>query len=263
LVHRYRFLLRRKWVILTALVAIGVIAMVWAGFWQLRRLHGRQAVNREVRDRTAAAISPVSQWLTVDEPLSDAQRDAEWRVVQATGTYDPAGEVLIRNRSYNGAPGYHVVTPLRLADGTALLVNRGWIPISTEVGQAPASPPPPTGTVTVEGRLRATQERGTFGPTDPSAGVLTELARGDIARLRQQLTYPVLPAYLELTAQAPPPSEPLPRLIPLPELDDGPHFAYAVQWFIFTACAIVGWVLVVRRQVKQDERAAAKATLDA
>ena len=48
-VQRYGFLLRRKWVILTVLVVIGTFAMVWAGFWQLRRLHGRQAVNHEIR----------------------------------------------------------------------------------------------------------------------------------------------------------------------------------------------------------------------
>ena len=257
--QRYGFLLRRKWVILTVLVVIGTFAMVWAGFWQLRRLHGRQAMNSEIRARTEAVVSPASQWLHAGESVDEAKRDAEWRVVQATGTYDPAGQVLIRNRSFDSAPGYHVVTPLRLADGSALLVNRGWIPISTEVGKPPDIPAPPTGTVTVEGRVRGTQERGAFGPTDPSNGVLTELARVDVARLRQQLTYPVLPAYVELTAQEPAPSQPLPRLIPLPELDDGPHFAYAVQWFIFSTLAVVGWVLVVRRQLKQDERDAAKA----
>ena len=56
--------------------------------------------------------------------------------------------------------------------------------------------------MTVEGRARATQERGAFGPSDPGEGVLTELARVDIARLRQQLPYPVLPAYLELDGPA-------------------------------------------------------------
>lgn len=257
--QRYRFLLQPRWVILTVLVAAAIVGMLWAGFWQVRRLHERQSLNATVRARAMATASPVEQWLTPSLSLDGAKRDVEWRVLQASGTYDTAAQVLIRNRSYEGAPGYHVVTPLRLADGTALLVNRGWVPISPQVASLPAVPAPPSGTVTVEGRARATQERGAFGPSDPSEGVLTELARVDIARLRQQLTYPVLPAYVELTAQAPEVTQPLPRLLPLPDLDDGPHLAYAVQWFIFSALGVVGWVLVVHRQVKQDQRAAARA----
>ena len=180
--------------------------------------------------------------------------------MQATGTYDPAGQVLIRNRSFDSAPGYHVVTPLRLADGSALLVNRGWIPISTEVGKPPDIPAPPTGTVTVEGRVRGTQERGAFGPTDPSDGVLTELARVDVARLRQQLTYPVLPAYVELTAQEPAPSPAAPPPHPAPRARRRPPLRRTrSSGSSSPCCAVVGWVLVVRRQLKQDERDAAKA----
>ena len=115
--QRYRFLLRRKWVILTVLVALAVVGMVWAGFWQLRRLHERQSLNATVRARTEAAASPAEQWLSPDQSFGDAKRDAEWRVLQATGTYDTANQVLVRNRSFDGAPGYHVVTPLRLPDG--------------------------------------------------------------------------------------------------------------------------------------------------
>lgn len=245
--------------ILTVLVAVAVVGMLWAGFWQLRRLHERQTLNATVRARATASASPAEQWLAPTQSLDGAKRDVEWRVLQASGTYDTAAQVLIRNRSYDGAPGYHVVTPLRMADGTALLVNRGWVPISPQVGSLPAVPDPPSGTVIVEGRARATQERGAFGPTDPGEGLLTELARVDIARLRQQLPYDVLPAYIELTAQEPAVTQPLPRLLPLPDLDDGPHLAYAVQWFIFSALGVLGWVLVVRRQVKQDERDAARA----
>ena len=68
-------------------------------------------------------------------------------------------QVLIRNRSYQGQPGFHVVTPLQLADGRALLVNRGWIPL-TEDGSTPTPPAPPSGPVVVTGRARAVAAAG-------------------------------------------------------------------------------------------------------
>jgi cytochrome oxidase assembly protein ShyY1 len=260
--RRYRFLATPRWVILTVLVAAAMFGMIWAGFWQLRRLHGREASNALVEQRGATPAQPVTQWLQPNESFSQAQTDTEWRNLSATGTYDVADQVLIRNRSYQGDPGFHVITPLKLADGTAVLINRGWVPLPSQVGASPIVPAPPTGTVSVIGRARATQERGIFGPHDPPTGVLTQMARVDIGRLQRQLPYTVLPAYLELTDQKPAVTGDLPALVPLPELDDGPHLSYAIQWFCFTALAAIGWVLVVRRQLRTDAKRAAKVAAE-
>jgi cytochrome oxidase assembly protein ShyY1 len=249
------FLVKPRWLVLTVLVVVATVAMVLAGFWQLRRLDERRGHNAVIRARTAAPAVAAGDVLRAGQPLGEAGAAVEWQTLTATGTYDAERGVLVRNRSLDGAPGYHVVTPLVLGDGTALLVNRGWIPLSPAAGQSPQAPPPPTGEVTVEGRARATQERGALGPRDPADGVLTEVARVDVARLAQQLPYPVLPAYVELTGQTPDPSSPLPRLIRPPELDEGPHLAYAVQWFIFASLAVIGWVVLVRRQVRSNQRA--------
>ena len=74
----------------------------------------------------------------------DARRGPGGRGVAAAwrprGTYDTGAEVLIRNRSLDGAPGYHVVTPLVMADGTAVLVNRGWVPAEPRGGRRPRGP---------------------------------------------------------------------------------------------------------------------------
>jgi cytochrome oxidase assembly protein ShyY1 len=250
----FRFLLKPRWLILTALVLVLVVVMINLALWQVRRLDERRDRNALIEARQVEQPIAVEQLLRVDEPIADARREAEWRTVEATGTYDAAAEVLIRNRSLDSAPGYHVVTPVVLPDGTALLVNRGWIPIGDQPGVAPAVAPPPTGQVTVIGRTRGSQERGAIGPTDPADGTLAQLARVDVARIDQQVPYRLLPAYVELIDQQPAPSQPLPRLLPPPELDDGPHFAYAVQWCIFTVLAVVGWVVLVRRQVLQDRR---------
>ena len=188
---------------------------------------------------------------------------AEWTTVTATGTFDPSQQVLIRNRSYQGQPGYHVVTPLEQADGTALLVNRGWVPLEGDDGELDV-PPPPAGDVTVTGHVRPSQRKGRFfSPTDPADGTLDQLYRVDVPRVAQQVPYPLLPVYVELISLDPPAGEasgagstvasPVP--IPPPEQDDGPHLSYAGQWVLFAACAVAGWVIVVRaRQARAPHR---------
>src|SRR5262249_34590664 len=147
----------------------------------------------------------------------------QWRTLSATGTYDVGHEVLIRNRSYQGQPGFHVVTPLKLADGRALLVNRGWVPL-TEDGSTPKPPPPPAGSVTGTGPARATQERGPFfSPRDPPEGTLQQLYRVDVPRIAQQTPYPLISDYVELLTSTPAGGDDQPVLVPAPELDDGPH----------------------------------------
>jgi surfeit locus 1 family protein len=244
----YRFLLKPRWIAFHLLVIALMVAMVNLAFWQLRRLDEKKAFNALVRSRSAAAVVPLDVLVPVGADAS-AVPPVEWRTVRAIGRYDATGQVLIRSRSLGGRPGYHVVAPLVLADGRALLVNRGWIPIGTDPKAPPAPPAPPGGEVTVDGRLRASQHKGTFGASDPATGTLSALNRVDVPRLARQLPSPVVPAYVELTGQEPSAGA-LPTPIPLPALNEGPHLSYAVQWFVFTICAAVGWVLVVRKSAR-------------
>jgi cytochrome oxidase assembly protein ShyY1 len=232
--------------------------MINLALWQLRRLHERQSFNDQVRTRTAAAAQPYDAVIPPGTTV-DGARPQEWKTVTATGTFDTGAQVLIRNRSLDGAPGFHVVTPLRRPDGSAVLVLRGWIPLTTSNSTVPDVPPPPAGTVTLTGRVRPTQNPGALAARDPATGILGTLARVDIPRIQQQTAYPVAPAYVEMLSSTPAPAAALPALVPLPTLDDGPHLSYAVQWCIFSACAVVGWVLVVRKSAKARDQAAAKA----
>ena len=243
----YRFLLKPRWIAFHVLVLALMVTMVNLGFWQLRRLDERRTANHEISDRTAAPVA------AIDELPADPHA-AEWRRVTVSGVWDPAGQVLIRNRSLDGRPGLHVVTPLSDRAGHAVLVNRGFIPLADE-GNAPA---PAAGPVTIVGRVRVTQLRGSLGPRDPATGTLTTLNRVDVARIQQQSAVALAPFYLELVGDRTPTAAPAPLL--LPALDEGPHLSYAIQWFIFTACAAVGWVLVVRKSAGKagHDRAPAK-----
>lgn len=241
----YRFLLRPKWIAFHLLIALLVVVMVNLGFWQLRRLDERQAFNESVRSRSDV---PAADFAEVVPPGTEAD-DVEWRIVRVTGTYLADEQVLVVNRSQGGTAGRNVVTPLQLADGSLLLVNRGFVPEPVEV------PPPPAGTVDVLGRVRASEERRTGGLTDGSDGALLEFQRLDIERIAPQLPAPVQPVAVDLRESTPPQGS-LPAPVPDPELSEGTHLSYSIQWFIFSTCAIVGWLFAVRRSALPTGRRA-------
>jgi cytochrome oxidase assembly protein ShyY1 len=249
----YRFLLRPRWLAFHALCLLGIVVMVNLAFWQLRRLDERQEFNAEVTERSAAPVQRLADVLPPDggPELADELDALEWYAVRASGTYTD-GQVVVINRSQGGQAGLNVVTPLRLDDGRLLLVNRGFVPLTADVPAAPA------GTVVVEGRLRTSQERRFGQVSDPADGVLTEVRRIDVARLARQLDAEVVPLYLDL-ATSQPPEGALPIPVPEPDLSEGPHLSYAVQWFIFSAAVAVGWVLAVRWSVRKRSAAATRS----
>lgn len=247
---RYRFTLRPWWIVSHLFVLALVLAMVSAGLWQLRRLDEKRHQNDVVEARTALEAVDVEG---LAEPGDFEAADAlQYRRVTATGEYMVEDEVLVRSRSLNGAPGSWVLTPVLLGDGTAVVVNRGWISNSGGLEAVPAPSAAPAGPVEVSGLVRLTETRGRFGAEDPSDGRLTNLARADVARLDQQLDVDVLPFFVQLLAQQPEPSSAdQPRPVPAPSLDEGPHLSYAVQWLIFTTVAVVGYPLILRRRARE------------
>lgn len=233
---------RGRWLVGHVVVVLLAALFIRLGIWQLDRLHQRREHNRLVKDRTTA--QPVAFTSLPKDP--DA---ADFRIARAEGTYDVARQVMVRYRTYEGDVGSWVLTPLRLGDGSAVVVNRGWIP-----QDAPASTyRAPGGTVDVVGLVQTTQTRGRFGPTDPATGTLANLARVDLARYQRQVPYDLAAVWLQLKSQSPPQPQRLPRPLPPPELGEGPHFSYAMQWFGFTLVGLIGWPLLIRR-AKKDQR---------
>ncbi len=247
----YRFLFKPKWLGFHLLVLALIVLMVNLGLWQKHRLDDRREFNAEVRARSSEPIVPVGDVVNDDTDPADVQ----WRTVTATGTYLADEQVVIVNRSQGGVTGVNVVAPLELDDGRLVLINRGFVPDTEPV------PAPATGVVEVTGRLRETQARSLGGLTEAD-GELTELFRVDIPRLAEQLPAPVLSVYVDLLA-ADPDQGALPIPLPDPELSEGPHLSYMVQWWIFSACAAVGWVLAVRRSIRQHRKDLAAAAGDA
>jgi cytochrome oxidase assembly protein ShyY1 len=239
----YGFLLRPRWIAFHLLCIAGVVVMVNLGMWQLRRLDDRQVFNATVEARFD--LPPV----TVDELIAaGSPDDVEWRQVTATGTYVPTAQFVVVNRSQNGRAGDNVVTPLLLADGRVLLVNRGFVPLGVDV------PTAPTGEVAVVGRARPPEVRRTGQLSDADDGPLTEVQRIDLDRLAGQLPGEPVPFSVDLVESEPAEGAGLPEPLPAPDLSEGPHLSYAVQWFIFATCVAIGWVLAVRHSINQRRR---------
>ncbi len=235
----YGFLLRPKWLAFHVLIVAAVVVMVSLGFWQLRRLDERRAFNVTVIERVER--SPIELTALLDDPGFDPAA-AEWLPVTVAGTYLP-DQVVVFNRSQAGRAGDNVLTPLALDDGRTVLVNRGFVPLGFDV------PPPPATGVEVLGRVRPSQERGRGGLTDAVDGPISEIRRVDIAQLAPQLPGEVVPVYLDLIESEPAVGAGDPAPVPAPQPGEGNHLSYAFQWFIFSACVVVGWVLAIRRSI--------------
>src|SRR3954471_6990482 len=175
---------RRLW--MTLLVIIGALILGRLGIWQLDRLAQRRAFNSSLNTRMAQPPLPLTGAAIDPEAL-------EYRRVEVRGVYDPAQEIVLRNRELDGTPGVHVLTPLRLSGSNiAVLVDRGWIPRDqAELAARKAFAAAP-GELLVTGIARRSQEN-LGGPQDPPLGPqrlrLDAWFRVNIASIQQQAGY--------------------------------------------------------------------------
>jgi cytochrome oxidase assembly protein ShyY1 len=241
-----------RWTLLVVFVAVLGTVFVNLGEWQLHRLAARQQRNT---DTVANERNPVVGFAQVfDQPI--VERD-QWQRVEARGVFDAEHQFVLRYRSNGDANGYEVVTPLRTASGT-VLVDRGFISLDRgePIPAAADAPAPPTGEVSVTGHVRR-DEAGRTSAITPVNGQMRLLNSGAVAAT---LPYPVVNGYIGLLTVDPPQTGDF-QTVQLPEISDGPHFWYAVQWFMFTALALAGVFVFIRGdlRVRRQEREARAA----
>ena len=235
----YKFLLKPKWIGFHLLCLASMVLMVNLAFWQLRRLDEKQTFNDRVTAHTDEDIAAFSDLIGNDDP-----DDLIYRRVEATGRYLATPQFEVVNVTQEGTTGRNAVSALELDDGSLVIVNRGFVPTGSPV------PAPPAGQVKVLARLKVGQSARTGQPVDDGSQQLTEIRRVDLTALGQQFAQPLAPMYLELLESTP--AEPnFVSAIAFPDLAEGPHLSYAVQWFIFTVCVGAGWVLAVRKSVQE------------
>jgi cytochrome oxidase assembly protein ShyY1 len=253
----YRFLLTPRWLGGAALAVAAAVVMVMLGNWQLHRYEERTAIN----DRIDAADSVEAVRLTsllaaptaAGKAGSSPGKHLAWTKVSMSGRYDPAHEIQARGRTVDGDVGFEIVTPLVLADGTAVLVDRGWVPAPDGgADAAPSVPPAPTGPVTVVGQVHLSESRP--APIEHRNGRL-DTRRISLSRLAPEMPYPVYGAYVLLTEQTPA-ADPAFKDIPIDHEDSWQNGGYAVQWWLFAGMALFafGWQARKEAQVLAGDR---------
>ena len=230
--------------ILPTLAAVAaVVVCVMAGHWQQGRMQAKEALAAQ----QAAAM--------LHEPIALASlpAQADWaslryRPVEATGEYVAYRQILIDNKVSAGRAGFHIVTPLALADGRHVLVNRGWIALGRTRAEL-ADVPPPSGAVSVRGRI-AIPTMGYF-ELQREAGTGPVWQNLDPMRFAAATGINVLPAIIEATA-APTPDDGLVRDWPAPDFGIEMHRIYMVQWYAFALVVTVLWLWLNRPKRADD-----------
>ncbi|GAB2481100.1 SURF1 family protein [Luteococcus sediminum] len=244
--------MRKLWLRWTALVLFVVLlaaAFIRLGEWQLHRLDWRREVNARI---VAYQQQPVKPYQEVFG--GEVRDDQQWQRVRVRGTFDAAHEIQAMYRNQADQAGSEAITPMRTEQGDWILVSRGFLPRSRGANEVAVLPPPPKGTVEVVGYVRRSEngKPNAITPVDAKVRLVNSEA------ISQTLPYRALDGYVGVISSTPPQGGGLEPMVP-PELTEGPHLSYAMQWFTFTVIAVAGVGVLIRNDLRDKRRAEAKA----
>jgi surfeit locus 1 family protein len=250
-----RAMFTRQWLLATFLVVTGSLVMVRLGYWQLDRLEQRRAFNTRVQAQIDEEPLDLNQALVSDQTsqFQSSLHDMEYRTVLVEGEFDHTQEVVLRNQAWNNQLGVRLLTPLKIS-GTqqSILVDRGWVPYE-DYTAGRLDKYRVAGIQQVQGRIRRSQVRPDIGTrTDPNPGESDEPLQAfflaNVDRIAVQVPYPLLPVYVQWapdgTGELPPH-----RSAFIPELTEGSHLGYALQWFTFAVILAAGYPFFVKREM--------------
>lgn len=214
---------KKRWLIPTIAVVLGMLFLARLGIWQLDRLEWRRGEN----EKKLAAINAEAISLNQDANAFNLLEMRNYKVT-AVGVYDFEQQFIVKSQPYQGRQGSYLLTPLKLeGQDMAVLVNRGWIPVADEANTDQFNE---SGLQPVNGRIQLTETLSGGRETEITAA--NEIFRIDVQAIAQELPYPILPIYiLEEPAENDTPPYKLEADL---SLDEGSHLSYAIQWFSFS-----------------------------
>jgi cytochrome oxidase assembly protein ShyY1 len=254
----------RRWVVLTLVFLTLIPVMYLLGNWQFHRYQQTKRSNNLVTANLDATPVPMDE---ISHPGMAVPNSLMYRHVTASGRFDVKDQFVVRNRtdSSGDIEGYFVVTPLVLADGDVVLVNRGWVsPNSVNAAAYPSVPNTPTGTVTVFGRLRPDETHALTGIKDVSGLPPHQFMMINSEQQSKLIHRPVVAGYMEFVSSTPQMSAAdSAQAVPGPNADaqstddmavvgKGVHLPYAIQWWLFALMVPVGWFFLFRRDVRDQ-----------
>lgn len=227
----------------TLAAAIAFAILLSLGFWQLRRLEWKEGLLADISERMAAAPKPIDEILT--DPAS-----ADYRKASATGQYFHAGERHFF-ATHDGRSGYFIYTPLEIAPGSFLFVNRGFVPFDRK-DPATRREGQVEGTLTITGLARAildAKPSSLVPDNDPTGNVFYWK---DIAAMQASAGLPanaeVLPLFLDADAAPIPGGLPIGgvTILQLPNS----HLSYAWTWFGLAGALAAVWAVFIWQRLR-------------
>ncbi len=226
------------------------------GFWQLDRAAQKTAMQASLDSR--AALPALS---AADMPRSGVLApELEQRQARLQGRWLNDFSIYLDNRPMQGRTGFYLVTPLLLDDGSAVLVQRGWLPRDMQDRTRLSAPPPTDMILSVQGRVAPALAR-LFELGDAASGPIRQNLAIDVfaSETRLRLRPWVLVQQASPSASPPTPSDGLLRDWPAPQTGVHKHYGYAFQWFSLSllTVALYVWFQFIRpwRQQKRDQQA--------
>lgn len=242
---RWKLLLRPSWLGLTLVVfAFAITCYTLLAPWQFSRDSERDARNAAVQASFVEQARPLEQVLPAGQAPGPG---TQWRRVFIEGEYLPGAEVIARLRTVQGEPAFEVLTPMRTTGGQVVLIDRGYVRPDNRT-KVPPYAAPPGGTVRVEARIRAdeTDPQGRQAFSDASTDGKPHAYAVDSRTVARATGLDIRPGYFQLAEGQPGVLGPL----PLPQLDAGPFFSYALQWIAFGTMTLLGWLYFTVRELK-------------
>lgn len=238
----WSFAISRRWFGYLALVVVFAVACSLLAVWQLARRDEARADIDRVENNWESTPRPIDEVLP---QLDSFDPDQKWIPVVLNGEYLTDQQVLARGRPRDGNPGFEVLVPFRLDDGSVFIVDRGWLPVGNTNDTPESVPAAPEGPVTVVVRLKA-GEPTVAGRSAPEGQIAT-VHLPDLAERVGEPTY--TGAYGLVASEDPAPAvAPLQQVKPVP--DEGPHLSYAFQWFVFGIMALCALIWAVRQEYR-------------
>ena len=225
---------KEPWAIFKSIIALVLaILCIWGAQWQYQRGVDRHARNTVIQERI------VKESIELKNVSSDFA-DYEWQRITTTGSFSSQQQILLRNRYHDGKYGYEVLTYFTSEDGKNFWVDRGWVQAGATATTPPIVTQVPSGKVSITGRFRldSSLPRGSFFAL-PGNG------QGLVSELNAQSALNTEKFYIDLLSGSEQSLTPA-VTAQLPELSDGPHMAYALQWLFFAGLMIYGRILIRR-----------------
>ena len=230
----FKNLIKPRWIALTLFLLILIYLFIRLSNWQFDRYDQRVLRN----ESTNVALSLAPKKIDAVSQMSGLK---QWEKIELTGSYLSDQSKLVRKQYLENNLGFWVITPFKIQNGENILVNRGWIPIRSSASSNQSIPLAPVGTVNLEGYLQPFNE----SITQPKDLPLNQVNTIDYKYFESEIANNF---YVQVAKSSPMDNQV--AIIPLPELSNGPHFSYAIQWILFALLLPIGWYVLLKNETK-------------